>query len=70
VAGDEVFQERLTEAQVAQIERLRGEMRGLVRKLEWGQRWEATRGEWAAYERATEKFVGRSGLSPLSAVAD
>jgi hypothetical protein len=45
-------------------------MRGLVRKLKGGQRWEATRDEWAAYERATEKFVGRSGLVSVSVIAD
>ena len=70
VAEDEPLRERLVEAQAAQVERLRDEMRGLVRKLEGGQRWEATRDEWAAYERATEKFVGRSGLVPMSVVAD
>jgi hypothetical protein len=70
VAEDKPLRERLVAAQAAQVERLRVEMRGLVRKLEGGQRWEATRDEWAAYERATEKLVGRSGLVPMRMVAD
>ena len=70
VVEDGALRQRLAEAQAAQVERLRDEMRELVRKLEGGRRWEATRHEWAAYERATEKFVGRSGLSPLSAFAN
>jgi len=61
---EESLRERLNEAQAAQIERLRREMRGLDRKLAAGQRWEVAHDEWAAWERATEKFVGRRGLIP------
>jgi hypothetical protein len=61
---DPSLQERLNQAQVEQIERLQREMGALVRKLATGRRWDATRDEWAAYKRAAEKFVGRSGLLP------
>ena len=66
---DSSLVERLNQAQAAQIERLQGEMRECVRKFETGERWEISQDEWAAYERATEKFVGRNGLLPLRAGA-
>ena len=61
---DQSLRERLNQAQAAQIERLQREMRALPRKLAAGQRWEVSRDEWVAWERVTEKFVGRRGLFP------
>jgi hypothetical protein len=58
------LREQLCQAQAVQIERLQREMRQLARKLAAGQRWEVSRNEWVAWERATEKFVGRRGLAP------
>ena len=55
---DPSLRDRLSQAQAAQIERLQCEMRALVQKLASEQRWEVSRDEWVAYERATEKFVG------------
>ncbi len=65
VIQDPALRQHLHQAQAAQIERLQHEMRELVRKLAAGRRWDASRDEWLAWERATEKFVGRSGLFPL-----
>jgi hypothetical protein len=62
--ADESLRRRLAQAQAAQIERLRTEMRACVRKFESGQRWEISRDESAAWERTTEKLVGRKGLLP------
>jgi hypothetical protein len=61
---DQSLRDRLNQAQAAQIERLQCETRELARKLAAGQRWEVARDEWVAWERATEKFVGRKGLAP------
>ncbi len=36
-------------------------MRALVRKLDAAERWKVTHDEWVAYERTTEKLVGRQG---------
>lgn len=56
--------ERLDQAQAVQLQRLQEEMQELLRKLATGRRWEVTRDQWVAWERATEKFVGRRGLLP------
>jgi hypothetical protein len=61
---DPALRDRLSKVQVVQVERLQNGMRALVQKLAAGQRWEVSRDEWAAWERTTEKLVGRSGVFP------
>jgi len=61
---DLALRDRLSKAQAVQIKRLQNGMGALVQKLAAGRRWDVSRDEWAAWERTTEKLVGRSGVSP------